>query len=342
MFNKVEAEMKYLALALLGIIIVLSCDSDKKKREYVLSEKSQEKVKSHILFSQGNDCYFYDIKLMDSFCLFLDNKKEITLKGYQIKENFEQVFTFPSEQDSSILIKPVFVKNTYQDKSDTCFVIDNGVYVRRLVIEEGRPEIYTLSMDRFMPTSLDYSLTSTFIYSSPLAAYKMYSFCYYSKDSGYYWMKTPLQIKNISPNKSLICTNSLCINEKKSTVVSAYRYANYLSFFDLYGNVKAIIQVGEEIATPVFSQEGEFSVEATTKYFIDTQSTSKYVYCLFSGSSDFSVNSKIFIFKWNGTHLKTIELDRHIRKFAVDRDNRFIIAIASTKGNGQDIIKYCL
>ena len=82
--------------------------------------------------------------------------------------------------------------------------------------------------------------------------------------------------------------------------------------------------------------------EKTKKYFIDIYGTSQYIYCLFSGSYDFSTNSTVFIFKLNGIHVKTLQLDHPISNFAIDDKNSFMIGITSNHSGGQDVIRYDL
>ena len=68
--------------------------------------------------------------------------------------------------------------------------------------------------------------------------------------------------------------------------------------------------------------------------------TPRYVYCLYSGSKNFSGKSKIVIFQWDGKHVRTWESDRSIRSIAVDEDDKYILAIVSKENGGQDVIRY--
>ena len=192
-----------------------------------------------------------------------------------------------------------------------------------------------------LPYAIDYNISSKYIYGNQKDSRSMYSFYFYSPDSGLYWIRPANKIKKIC-NDPLICSNNLCINEPKNTLVVAYRYVNFISLYNLDGELKTTIQIGEDIAKPYIHKDLGIKPEKTKKYFIDIYGTSQYIYCLFSGSYDFSTNSTVFIFKWNGIHVKTLQLDHPISKFAIDDKNSFMIGITSNHSGGQDVIRYDL
>ena len=66
------------------------------------------------------------------------------------------------------------------------------------------------------------------------------------------------------------------------------------------------------------------------------------IYINDNGDKDFSTDSKVFIFRWNGEHVKTVQLDRPIRKFTIDKSENYIIAISGNNTGGQDILRYIL
>lgn len=151
------------------------------------------------------------------------------------------------------------------------------------------------------------------------------------------WTKPDPLIKNKIGN-SLYYINHLCISEKHKRTVVAYRFMNFLSFYDLNGNLQCTIEIG----TNKFPHKIELGDANIKKYFIDIYGTEKYVYCLYSGSSDLSVPSRILKFNWNGKHIDTFLLDRPIQLFAVDEKKECIIAASSYNTKGQDLIKYIL
>jgi len=78
------------------------------------------------------------------------------------------------------------------------------------------------------------------------------------------------------------------------------------------------------------------------KCFTAIAGSPQYVYCVYNGSNDFNTLSKIFVFKWNGKHVATWQVDRNCRTIAVDKNDKYLIAISSRSDGGQDILKYDL
>lgn len=90
------------------------------------------------------------------------------------------------------------------------------------------------------------------------------------------------------------------------------------------------------------SQGDGIDIRNTTKCFIDMCCNSKNVYCLYNGTADFSVPSTILVFKWDGTYKITFQCGRSLRNIAVDKENNYLIALASREDGGTDIVKYKL
>ena len=93
-----------------------------------------------------------------------------------------------------------------------------------------------------LPYAIDYNISSKYIYGNQKDSRSMYSFYFYSPDSGLYWIRPANKIKRIC-NDPLICSNNLCINEPKNTLIVAYRYVNFISLYNLDGELKTTIQI---------------------------------------------------------------------------------------------------
>lgn len=78
------------------------------------------------------------------------------------------------------------------------------------------------------------------------------------------------------------------------------------------------------------------------KHFIHISGTSKYIYCLYDGTSDFSANSIILILDWNGKQKAILQADRNLRTIAIDQSNQILLGISSRKDGGEDILEYKL
>ena len=93
----------------------------------------------------------------------------------------------------------------------------------------------------------DFNITSKDIYAIPVSRY--------NKNSYFFSIQIPAttvdpspSIEEIMPKDNLSYTNTICLNESQNTIVSAYRFTNYVSFYELDGTLKTTIKFGE---TPV-------------------------------------------------------------------------------------------
>ena len=120
------------------------------------------------------------------------------------------------------------------------------------------------------------------------------------------------------------------------------RFVNLILFYDLEGSLTQVTSFGKSKILPLQKGENQVDVINSTKCFIDIYGTPKYVYCLYNGASDFSKASTIVVFKWDGTHISTLKSDRFLRNIAVDKDDNYVVALASRSDGGTDVVKYKL
>lgn len=334
-----------LVLLLFVLFLATSCKDSRTVSVNNVSLDVKKEIKSSILFSKDNSSYFYDIQLIDSLCFFADDKSDTILRCYKIGDYLMPFICINQKNRTEIISKPKFINHISKSKEkNTLYFMDNEMHLKKLIVHDNSNlECSTIYSNRSIPRSLDYNFTSQYLYGTPLSGHNKYSFYYYNPDSGFYWIRTSPEIKNMTPaDGGLIYGNNLCVSEIHDKVVTAYRFVNFLSFYDLSGVLEKVIQIGENISEPIIDGSGDIDALSSIKYFIDTSITSKYVYCLYAGCHDFAEKSKIFIFEWTGEHVKTLQLDRSIRNFTVDNDNKYVIAIASDETGGQDVVLYYL
>ena len=331
--------MKNVNLAIYGFVLtILSCTHH---TDSCISDNAENKLQSSVVFTQNDSCYFNDLKLTDDYCVIADKEGDMQLKVYK-KEDFSQTDQFAENLKS---LHPVsFTKDVKEGKDENVlFFINSDQSLNSLSIETN--DIKSRTIKRGLPVSVSIAytnLSSGDIYASPAFPSNTHSFYYYKAKSPVSRIEAAPKIKDIFPKESLISVNNLCANEKQDVIVSAYRFCNYISFYDLTGKLKNTVQIGENVCKPATSMDMGIDVGASEKYFIDVCGTPEYVYCLYNGDKDFSTDSKVFIFKWNGEHIKTVQLDRPIRKFTVDKSDNYIIAISGNSAGGQDILRYSL
>lgn len=331
-------------LILILVIFLSSCKEDYCIKDYLITNADNICLNSSILFSTSNgSSYFSDLKITQNNCIISDSESDTIFRAFRNNDFSTQLLFTKSGNEHQINPYNLSFTAEVKDKNsenDVLF-IDGNRSLNSMAINNDRIINHEISGQMPLPYTLDYNISSEYIYGNQKDGGSMYSFYFYSPDSGFYWIRPADKIRRIC-NDPLVCSNNLCINEQKNTLVAAYRYVNFISLYDLDGELKTTIQIGVDIAKPYIRKDLGIKPEKTKKYFIDIYGTTRYVYCLFSGSYDYSTNSKVFIFKWNGKHIKTLQLDHPISKFAVDDKDSFMICITSNHSGGQDIIRYDL
>lgn len=332
---------------LIGLCIFSSCQKENTILEYTIDTRSKPLHDGKILLSMKNNHYLYDLKIANSFCLLFDDLSDTTFWAYKIGTHLKPIATMEQHFKRIAGGKPLFTKeiDPQDKKSDTIFWVKNNLYCKSLILNSTNNEtnISTLHFNnKNKILSYDFNLTTKDTYAIPIVRNRKNPFYLFNQDSGYYWVDPSPSIEKIMPNDVLSYTNTICLNESQNTIVSAYRFTNYISFYKLNGILKTTVKFGEKPIIPIIkSNQNKIDIKNTSKCFTYICGTPQYVYCLYDGSSDFTAPSKIAIFQWNGKHIATRQADRNLRAIAVDKKNKYILAIASNY-NGQDIIKYNL
>ncbi|KKB53438.1 hypothetical protein [Parabacteroides goldsteinii] len=338
--------MKHILLSLFFLFTTYSCHNGTTIKEYTISTQSDILSDSKIIFSKEDNCYLYDLKITDNFYLFLDEKSDTVLRVYK-KNNLLQTHSLCRSSEKGKLWMPLFTKETHEEseKTDKTFLVDNNIYYKDLELHTNNNNIDINILKLLKQQNMfsrDFNITTKETYAIPISRDNKNPFYFFNPDSGYYWVDPSPSIEKMMPKDVLSYTNTICLNENQNMIVSAYRFTNYISFYTLDGALKTTVKFGKESISPVLSHEQDkIDIRNTPKCFTYICGTPQYVYCLYDGSSDFTNPSKIVVFQWNGKHVKTWKLNRNIRAIAVDKKDKYILAIASNN-NGQDIIKYNL
>lgn len=309
---------------------------EKKEPEYYkLNLENQESQKAEVISNQ-TDHYLYNLKITKDYYCFLSKKNNtlIHIYGNDDTHKYEQVLftdSFPNQYK-----RHFFTKETLQKSSDnTLFLIDDEKHLLKLHIGEDSVDRDTLSSN-LPPNSREYNITSNTIFASTFGQARKSPYYRFS-NSEYEWITPDPSIKKKVGN-SISYINHLCVNEKQKRAVVAYRFVNFLSFYDLEDDLQCTVEIENNMLPP----EMESGSSNTTKFFIDIYGTGKYVYCLYSGSVDLTAPARILKFDWDGKHIDTFLLDRPVQLFAVDEKKNCIIAVSSYDTEGQDIVRYAL
>ena len=301
-----------------------------------------KKIKGEILFSKNGNSYFYDLKIDKSHYIFLDDKSDTLMYVYNKNNTSTPVLYVLRRSEKTNLINPFFTKDVLSSKyNDTITVIDNHTYIKKIYLMDNKLEICSSLFIRDLTRSFDYNITSKELYASPFFREKCYSFYYYNPKEKYYWVDPSEQAKKVLSYNPIAYTSNICVNEEYNTIVTSYRFSNLVSFYDLKGKIKNTVQVGENIVIP-YIENDRIDMQKSIKCFISIAGTKKYAYCLYNGRSDFSNNSTIYVFTWEGKLIATWELDRNLRALATSENDDIILGISSNSEDGQDIISYSI
>lgn len=336
-------------VAMLGGCLFFSCrKNDNIVSDQIIDNSAKYLSAGKVLLSKNKHIYFYDLKIFDNSCMFFDNQTDTAIWIFE-KESFSTpVVTIKRSFDQDGVRKPYATKEVGESihNADKILMIDDNIYCKQLKWDTLN-KIVTISRLPFNQSnriySTDFNLTTkNVLYAIPIHRRNKNPFYFFKPDSGYHWVNPAKKMQMVLPDDVFSYTSTICLNEKQNSIVAAYRFTNYISFYDLDGKLRHTIQFGKESIIPTLGSEKEgINIEKATKCFIHIYGTPQYVYCLYDGSNDFTNSSKILVFKWDGKHIATWQADRNLRAIAIDQENKYILAIASNK-NGQDIIRYDL
>lgn len=327
-------KLKNIIFAIILFSTLLGCG--KSKYDYYKLELENNLNSKGITISNLTDQDIYNLKATKDYYCFLTKKDKYTMHIYKNDHNhiYKQILpadSLPNQNEKYYFTKEV----SHKSNSNILYITRDKKQLMKLHITDDYVDIDTLTTS-IPPSSKEYNILSNTYYVSTLQRADKSPYYRFS-NSEFLWTKPDTLIKKKIGN-SVSYINHLCVSDKHKRAVVAYRFVNFLSFYDLDGNLQCTVEIG----TNKFPHEIELGDANITKYFIDIYGTEKYVYCLYSGSSDLSVPSRILKFNWNGKHINTFLLDRPIQQFAVNEKKKCIIAISSYNTEGQDIIEYKL
>lgn len=334
---------------LVAICIVLAlfpaCNQTGGGKDYTLSMKVKELPTAAVLFTQGKDSYFYDLKITDSYFLFADDKSDTVIRIYN-KDQFAAPVQYACRKfGEKGLWAPILRKEVKAGPDgDMVSAVDNDQYERQLQLGSDNIAVQTTVLPKSVIHSMDYNRIGKELYGSPLIRGKRCPYYYFNPEKEYHWVDAAPDVNAaLSSFAAEVYATALCVNEEVGSVVAAYRFTNHLTFYGLDGTLRSTVQVGSKVIKPHTMQvRNGLDIEKSTKCFTYICGTPTHVYCVYDGSQDFSNHSKILVFEWNGKHVATWQADHNVRAIAVDPEERYLLAISARDDGGQDILRYPL
>jgi hypothetical protein len=326
---------------LLFLCGVSSCKE--KSLSYQIPEKENHLMGE--IWKNANDIPLYtDVEITDSYYVFTDYENESLLHVYDKNNPSAELTSAIHGRGATGLVSVEFVKSNtrYPSESDDVWIIDNKSKLKQVRCrKDSLMVIRNIALPTELNRSADYNITKDELYGVPGAGERNKAFYFFHPDSGYYWVDMYGMDKKYTKN-DFACYADLIVHEKRESVVCAYRFFNKIQFFDLRGNISKDIFYGKDRIEPKDNAVELSNFKENLKCFIDIYATDQYVFCVYDGSCDYTNLSKIMIFKWDGTHVKTLQTDRVIKSIAVDKLNAYILALTANEFKGRDIVRYKL
>jgi hypothetical protein len=329
-------------IGLLSLLLFLCSISSCKEKflSYQLPEK-EDHIMGEI-WKNANDIPLYtDVEITDSYYVFTDYENEGFLHVYDKKNPSSAIH----EKRVTGLVSVEFVKSNtrYPSGSDDVWIIDNKSRLKQVRCgKDSLMVVQDIALPINLARSIDYNITKDEFYGVPGTGERNKAFYFFHPDSGYYWVEMYGMDKKRYTKNNFACYANLLVHEERKSVVCAYRFFNKIQFFDLRGNISKDILYGKDRIEPKDTPVELSNFKDNLKCFIDIYATDQYVFCVYDGSYDYTNLSKIMIFKWDGTHVKTLQTDRTIKSIAVDKLNSYILALTANEFKGRDIVRYKL
>jgi len=333
---------KYLHL-LTVLFIFCSCSKD-DVRIINISETDIIDITSRIWQEADSSRYYYDLRATESHFTFLDDKSDTVIRVYK-KDNPNELYNCYIKKRNISDSKIKFLKSNTRNTTNKnqIWIIEKGS-IKTINPENSAEELLSAPVSypfRNLPPSVDFNLTKDEIIAAPLGTNYPYNspYYFYHPDSGYIRVEIYRHPNITYPNIQPAYLTCLIANEEEKSIVSAQRFMNDVLFYDLRGNLRAVSTFGKEYIIPEIKDE-TVDMDKSLKFFIYICGTKNYVYCLYDGSADYTSNSKIVVFDWQGKHIKTFQADRCLKQIAVNEKDTEINALAANEQHGRDVLCY--
>ena len=332
-----KTHFKYMFIA--SILLLLSCQKERVFYELDLASNAAKIEGEVVLQSKVEGDYFFDLKADENSFYFLYKNE----KGNGVLAVYDNDFTLKQEQrlfeklPVSMNAYPHFTHEVIQEHPPVLHIVSERSHLWQLQSDGEKSQFKVLDV-KLPGNGVDYNVVSSdeFWISSTL---RMWRSPFFSLINGCYNWITPDSLINQNYQNDVPFVAHLSVNGEQRKAVIAYRFIDFLSFYDFNGYLEGSVKIRSKI----LPSEIRINNPNTPKYFIDLYGTEQYIYCLYSGSRNLDVPARVIKFNWTGKHIQTYLLDRSIHSFAINERRNILVAISSNKNSGkQEIVKYTL
>lgn len=318
-----------------------------------LSTEITKEISGEVICPDNGHCRFYDIAITDDYFAFMDYESDTLLQVFN-KRDFSLHLIALRETDTFKISYPEFVKYDYANKGkkNAVTIWDNEAYrLRRIDLDNTAAAPFTAEDSGPLPLSQ----SGTYCYNPCITQKYLFAPAYLPGKASVFFSDNPTGgIYNVPPYPLLedylpenILTetyaSNLIVNEEKDRIVAALRFVSSVNFYDMNCDILGAACYGDYYSIPIADITGKFlDAEHSTKSFIDICCSEEYVFCLYDGSTDFSLPSTLVIFDWDGNPVGSFRTDRSLRKIATDPSGTYLIGLAANENERRDIVRYQL
>lgn len=319
-------------IVFLALVILCGCNTPKK--DLVVFPASKKAAFTETLIGEvlawpdnllilGEHIILYDAKTDWVFKIF--SKEGFEYEGHLLRRGRgpqEEVFVYPfsrSYGENAFLFQgnsSVKLAGIQHNNNDLKLVVTR---------EFALPPAMSNDYDIFL---LDDKLCSANTFSSPERDF----ICFHlNTDSIFEWGElTPLQRpESMAPQQAFFLGKQVTVRPDRNLLAVAYMNLPTLRIYDSKsGKMLHQLHVADGSHNEKCFERGIFDEGFITWYYT-IRSTGEYIYALYRGttmSSQQDVASVVHVWKWDGTPVMTLELDRPIYTFDITPDNQQIIA----------------
>ncbi|WP_158712762.1 BF3164 family lipoprotein [Parabacteroides pacaensis] len=290
---------------------------------------------------------FYDIAIMDTFVIFADYFSDSIIQIHSLNTPGRIIKSLYRGNGPNEFISPYFNKSVppHYQTEELGFIDLNARKLGSVRLKENRRNIHSENLPAAFPFCTDLNRTEDYSYGidTDINSKSMFFIWDNKKEQLIKGIPFYPTLKKDYPEEahSFLYSGHLCVNEKTESIVMVMLNLNMVHFYSLKGEINKSYVIGKQLNSPdVASKFLDFPKD--NKYFTDICGTDKFVYCLYNGTNKHDGSSEIFVFNWNNTFVKKLQLNNPLQKIIVDKSDKYLLGININTEGGTEVVRFLL
>lgn len=328
------------------VFLVTACSRKAENKSVYVSDTPTEQKHGDLFLSESSGLnVFYDISASDSSVYCLDFHNDTILKVFSAEDCPALVGFSMKGQGPDDLLFPFFLQNAFQHKNKLKLV-DVNTWSAKEAYPNANHSPSRIKFDLtislpIMPAIKDYNETDSCIYGLDVDMQQGLFFIYNKNEQKILTIDYPYRDRTLPYNYSsevlpYLFENHLLVNGSCDAICVSMINLNCLYFYDLAGNLKKEIVIGDKKEYPEPDSKS-LDFPNAKKYFVSMTGNNEFVYCLCNSDM---VTSKIFKFDWEGNLISVIQTDKKLEKISVNPTNKYIYGISMSEEGGSDVYRF--